>query len=281
MGALKPQFLHDDATCFNRSVTIMETGTYTIFSCLFRLIFREIHAGIALRPVSMNAQNDNNNVGSREDVMAQIRQGANLKPVGASGMPSAYSLFGKVPQDWFPSSACLTLMHIEVMHYLCPCFTGHVIGRQSRNPSVTCMFHEATPSILSPLYFTENPLRSLAMYAMLNADVLNCDVDKVAIENRKSTPNITDVGGIAGALARALEERRRNMHNSDALVDGVRYESEAIEVISGWVLLLQSWRLVFCRNENICVNIKMKRTEVSLFFPSIWRLAYIRVVFLQ
>lgn len=83
-------------------------------------LLNEIHAGIALRPVSMNAQNDNNNVGPREDVMAQIRQGANLKPV-----------------------------------------------------------------------------------------------DKAAIENRKSTPNIADVGGIAGALARALEERRRNMHNSD------------------------------------------------------------------
>ncbi|VDM39119.1 unnamed protein product [Toxocara canis] len=40
-------------------------------------------------------------------------------------------------------------------------------------------------------------------------------VDKAAIESRKSTPNIADVGGIAGALARALEERRRNMHNSD------------------------------------------------------------------
>lgn len=46
-------------------------------------------------------------------------------------------------------------------------------------------------------------------------NVINVQVDKAAIENRKSTPNITDVGGIAGALARALEERRRNMHNSD------------------------------------------------------------------
>lgn len=60
-----------------------------IYSCPNQLYIglnelKEIHAGIALRPVSMNAQNDNNNVGSREDVMAQIRQGANLKPVGAS-----------------------------------------------------------------------------------------------------------------------------------------------------------------------------------------------------
>ena len=40
-------------------------------------------------------------------------------------------------------------------------------------------------------------------------------VDPTEPENRKSTTNIQDLGGIAGALARALEERRKNMMNSE------------------------------------------------------------------
>ncbi|KAH7729443.1 WH1 domain-containing protein [Aphelenchoides avenae] len=40
-------------------------------------------------------------------------------------------------------------------------------------------------------------------------------VDASDSENRKSTSNLTDMGGIAGALARALEERRKNLRNSD------------------------------------------------------------------
>ena len=36
-------------------------------------------------------------------------------------------------------------------------------------------------------------------------------MDETETANRKSNPTIQDVGGIAGALARALEERRKNM----------------------------------------------------------------------
>lgn len=43
-------------------------------------------------------------------------------------------------------------------------------------------------------------------------------VDKEEVENRKSISNVADVVGIAGALARALEERRRNMRNSDGFL---------------------------------------------------------------
>ncbi|VDN07697.1 unnamed protein product [Thelazia callipaeda] len=47
------------------------------------------------------------------------------------------------------------------------------------------------------------------------ANLKPVSVDKEEVENRKSVPNSADVAGIAGALARALEERRRNMRNSD------------------------------------------------------------------
>ncbi|KAI1725170.1 WH1 domain-containing protein [Ditylenchus destructor] len=40
-------------------------------------------------------------------------------------------------------------------------------------------------------------------------------VDPTETENRKSASQIQDLGGIAGALARALEERRKNMVNSE------------------------------------------------------------------
>ncbi|MCP9266166.1 BMA-WSP-1 [Dirofilaria immitis] len=80
----------------------------------------EIQAGVTLKQVITNTNNDSSSTDARDEMMAQIRQGANLKPI-----------------------------------------------------------------------------------------------DKEEIENRKSLPNATDVAGIAGALARALEERRRNMRNSD------------------------------------------------------------------
>ncbi|EJW72821.1 hypothetical protein WUBG_16272 [Wuchereria bancrofti] len=81
---------------------------------------QEIQAGVTLKQVTANTNHDNSITDARDEMMAQIRQGANLKPV-----------------------------------------------------------------------------------------------DKEEIENRKSVPNSTDVAGIAGALARALEERRRNIRNSD------------------------------------------------------------------
>lgn len=40
-------------------------------------------------------------------------------------------------------------------------------------------------------------------------------VDKTALETKKTTTPLEDVGGIAGALARALEERRKNMRDSE------------------------------------------------------------------
>jgi hypothetical protein len=40
-------------------------------------------------------------------------------------------------------------------------------------------------------------------------------VDANEADNRKSASNLQDMGGIAGALARALEERRKNLGNSD------------------------------------------------------------------
>ncbi|KAI6180902.1 WH1 domain containing protein [Aphelenchoides besseyi] len=40
-------------------------------------------------------------------------------------------------------------------------------------------------------------------------------VDQSDAENRKSTSNVSEIGGIAGALARALEERRKNINNTD------------------------------------------------------------------
>jgi hypothetical protein len=48
-----------------------------------------------------------------------------------------------------------------------------------------------------------------------NRNELSFQVDATESENRKSASNIADIGGIAGALARALEERRKNMTNSD------------------------------------------------------------------
>ncbi|CAG9539147.1 unnamed protein product [Cercopithifilaria johnstoni] len=53
------------------------------------------------------------------------------------------------------------------------------------------------------------------MMAQIRQGAILKPVDKEEIENRKSIPNATDVAGIAGALARALEERRRNIRNSD------------------------------------------------------------------
>uniref|UniRef100_A0A915PHV9 WH1 domain-containing protein n=1 Tax=Setaria digitata TaxID=48799 RepID=A0A915PHV9_9BILA len=53
------------------------------------------------------------------------------------------------------------------------------------------------------------------MMAQIRQGAILKPVDKEEIENRKSIPSTTDVAGIAGALARALEERRRNMRNSD------------------------------------------------------------------
>ncbi len=43
-------------------------------------------------------------------------------------------------------------------------------------------------------------------------------VDKAVVENRKSTVAVNEMGGIAGALARALEERRKNMRDSEGTV---------------------------------------------------------------
>ncbi|KAI6206745.1 hypothetical protein M3Y94_00947600 [Aphelenchoides besseyi] len=40
-------------------------------------------------------------------------------------------------------------------------------------------------------------------------------VDQPEAENRKSASNVSEIGGIAGALARALEERRKNINNTD------------------------------------------------------------------
>uniref|UniRef100_A0A914W4B8 Uncharacterized protein n=2 Tax=Plectus sambesii TaxID=2011161 RepID=A0A914W4B8_9BILA len=44
-------------------------------------------------------------------------------------------------------------------------------------------------------------------------------VDKAEVENRKSAVGSTEMGGIAGALARALEERRKNMRDSEESSD--------------------------------------------------------------
>ncbi|TKR60707.1 hypothetical protein L596_027911 [Steinernema carpocapsae] len=52
-------------------------------------------------------------------------------------------------------------------------------------------------------------------------------VDPTDVENRKSSNSLQDMGGIAGALARALEERRKNMRDSsDSEDDDERDDSE-------------------------------------------------------
>uniref|UniRef100_A0A8R1XZS7 WH1 domain-containing protein n=1 Tax=Onchocerca volvulus TaxID=6282 RepID=A0A8R1XZS7_ONCVO len=99
-------------------------------------LLSEIQAGVTLKQVITNTNHDSNSTDARDEMMAQIRQGASLKPV-----------------------------------------------------------------------------------------------DKEEVENRKSIPNATDVAGIAGALARALEERRRNMRNSD---ESESEEEEANNNDSEW-----------------------------------------------
>lgn len=59
------------------------------------------------------------------------------------------------------------------------------------------------------------PLKHVQFWLIFQCFIINLQVDKAEVEN--SRKSITEMGGIAGALARALEERRKNMRNSDGM----------------------------------------------------------------
>lgn len=50
-------------------------------------------------------------------------------------------------------------------------------------------------------------------------------MEKDSVDSRKSIPCAAD-GGIAGALARALEERRKNMANSDGQLIEILFSND-------------------------------------------------------
>ena len=55
-------------------------------------------------------------------------------------------------------------------------------------------------------------------------------VDPAEQANRRSVPALADIGGIAGALAKALEERRNNMQLDDSSDDDGSFYFEFFEL---------------------------------------------------
>lgn len=83
---------------------------------------------------------------------------------------------------------------------------------------------ERSPLSAAPTNTRDNMMMQIRQGAQLKHVSVNVQfpllsvvqVDQAEVENhRKSVPGTQDLGGIAGALARALEERRKNMNNSD------------------------------------------------------------------
>ncbi|CAD5218430.1 unnamed protein product [Bursaphelenchus okinawaensis] len=76
----------------------------------------------------------------------------------------------------------------------------------------TKLKHVEPPAERSPLAATGNARDDMMQQIRKGANLKHVDQQEVE-SNRKSVPE--PMGGIAGALARALEERRKNMNNSD------------------------------------------------------------------
>ncbi|CAD5225802.1 unnamed protein product [Bursaphelenchus xylophilus] len=74
--------------------------------------------------------------------------------------------------------------------------------------------HVDPPAERSPLAATGNARDNMMEQIRQGAQLKHVDQQEVET-NRKSVPGSQQMGGIAGALARALEERRKNMNNSD------------------------------------------------------------------
>uniref|UniRef100_A0AC35U6P2 CRIB domain-containing protein n=1 Tax=Rhabditophanes sp. KR3021 TaxID=114890 RepID=A0AC35U6P2_9BILA len=70
-----------------------------------------------------------------------------------------------------------------------------------------------------------NPRDGLLAQIQRGTNLKHVDSDSIQ-QNRKSATTVSDAGGIAGALARALEERRKNMLVSDSESDGDNNDDE-------------------------------------------------------